>query len=82
MKVTIKVEEAVPYTMVVVVSEAQLVVEEIDACRVDVVGKTLATLRAEVGRRVEEEMQSRGIKLGDDGLRVVPPNADIRDRAT
>jgi len=73
MKITIKITEHVPYTTTEAVSEASISAEEIDQARFDVLGETVKRLNADVDRRVAEEMERRGIVLGEDGLRSERP---------
>jgi len=79
MKITIKITEYVPYTTTKVVSEASISAEEIDQ---DVLGETVKRLRADVDRRVAEEMERRGIVLGADGLRLERPQQAHFQRIT
>lgn len=74
MKITIKITECVPYTTVEAVAEVSISAEEIDQARFDVLGETVKRLRADVNRRITEEMERRGIVLGADGLRLERPN--------
>lgn len=72
MKVTIKVQDSVPYTDIVVVAEAGIDAEELDSYKN--AGLALCALviklRREIKQRVEEEMKARNIVLGSDGLRL------------
>jgi hypothetical protein len=82
MKITITITEYVPYTTAKAVAEASISAEEIDQARFDVLGETVKRLRADVDRRVAEEMERRGIVLGEDGLRLERPQQAHFQRIT
>jgi len=75
MKITIKVQEFVPYTTVEAVAEASIAAEELDSYKNadGALAAFVSRLRAEVNRRVDEEMKARDIVLGPDGLRLERP---------
>lgn len=71
MTVTLRVEEFVPYTSVVVAADTRIDVRQIDQvpAGVDVLGMAFGRLRERVNEAVDREMKERGIVLGEDGLR-------------